>query len=78
MITIAPESRPNHVLTPDALLDHAMLWNSPRAFHEQPQVQALIQKFREDLANELLNHQQNFPVRAGLPSDKFVSITFFI
>jgi hypothetical protein len=55
-----------------------MLWNSPRAFHEQPQVQALIQKFREDLANELLNHQQNFPVRAGLPSDKFVSITFFI
>ncbi|HEV7737202.1 MAG TPA: hypothetical protein VGO47_07515, partial [Chlamydiales bacterium] len=41
VITIAPESKPDATLTPNVMLEHAMLWNSPCAFHEQPCVQAL-------------------------------------
>ncbi|HEV7736203.1 MAG TPA: hypothetical protein VGO47_02375 [Chlamydiales bacterium] len=72
VLTIAPESKPDVTLTPATMLEHAMLWNAPRAFHEQPRVQALMTKFREDLANELLFYQCHFPVRAGFPSNKYV------
>ncbi|HEV7736100.1 MAG TPA: hypothetical protein VGO47_01845, partial [Chlamydiales bacterium] len=76
VITIAPESKPDATLTPDVMLEHGVLWNSPRAFHEQPRVQALMAKFREDLANELLLHQHNFPIRAGFPQNKYVRHSF--
>ncbi|KAF8507748.1 hypothetical protein JB92DRAFT_2832665 [Gautieria morchelliformis] len=50
-----------------------MQWNEPRAFHRMPQVQELLAKFRATLSLELLEYQQQFPSRAGLPPDRVLT-----
>ena len=41
-----------------------------------PAVQELFAQFRTDLSHLLLEYQQSFPSRAGLPEDKYVSQVF--
>jgi hypothetical protein len=74
VLEISPESVPGKTITPSVIRANNMIWNVPHAFYNMPEVQDLMERMRRDLSVFLLPYMQDFLRRAGLPSDKYVSI----